>query len=464
MNYKEIISIIILIIPLHATINAIPFQSCCRDEAIMMSRRLPRMEEALSRFINTPDIDPTFFPNIGVAVSGGGWVAAIAELGLLQGLEAIGLLDGIASIATSSGSTWTLSTWLQHASLTDVETYLRPRLEAGFNFDKQTIEDLIKTAQLRHNQGLAFDITAVWGEALTRQFLDHDDDCSTVHSLHNSIEALLNGNYPLPLFTSIIKPQVSLCESTASVFTRRPSPEHEWLEYSPFITRLNGKNTYKIPTPALGVSWNYLLGTWGSAYAFDFADGLGLINEMITGTWGYGLSNIINPLRRWLPKTNFLAPEIPNFMINSDNAFSGQKTLRPVDSGIDLKVPFPPLFDRNTNIIIVCDVSSDRLYKNGQHSLEQAMTYAKKHNIPFPNITDKSIFTGKNTARVIIDDDAPDAPIIIYLASTSEETMTPMNDQEKFTRIRDEMMNLVVKNKDVFRKTITFSARRSAQG
>lgn len=471
-------------------INSFKFATCCPEEKILLEKRLPRMQEAISNFIHTSamsqkvedsapfpreeDTQKAFtdlipynrLPNIGVTVSGGGWVAAIAELGLLKGLRDIGLLDGVASIATSSGSTWMLSTWLnlsrvldERTSLDDVEKYLRERLEEGFTFDKKTLKDWKETFMSRHAMGLPFDITCLWGEALTRQFLDIGSDCSVEHSLSNVSELTLSGLFPLPLFTSIIKPEVSW-GSWAKSFIKKPADvPNTYLEYSPFITRLNGKATPWVSTSKIGVTWNYLLGTWGSAYAGTFKDNGKLLHEALQDANGWR-SNLANACTNCCTVTNPLSPTIPNFLKDTDTPFKDDKMLRPIDSGIELKIPFPPLFDRNTQIIIACDVSSDSEYTNGMHSLQQTARYAQMHGICFPKINTETVLTD-DKVDFIIDRDNPGAPIVIYFKGAPAE-MKPHNTPKEFSDIHNDMYLKVVTAKDTIVAAIAAHLERTS--
>ncbi len=452
------------------SIQAFDFKYQCTDEAAMMVKRLPRIQRAISAFMSEEDVqlDEAHIPNIGVTFSGGGWVAAIAELGMLTALRDIGLLDGVATLATSSGSTWMLSTWLnlsaqnnKLATFEEIKAYLKPRLAEGFIFNKDAIEDYLETFVQRHKKGLPFDITCIWGEALTRQFLDCGDDRSKEYFLHQAHGVAASGDIPLPLFTSLLKPDISWTSSAtswvASFVKDQPQPERAYLEYSPFITRLFGENTPWISTKDLGVTWNYLVGTWGSAYAGSFYDNLSLAHNMLKGKRGVSLAWLQDKCSGCVG-TNPFSPSIPNFMKKCNNQFKGQSVLRPVDSGIELKVPFPPLLDRNTKIMIVGDVSSDSEYKNGRHSVIQAKEWANSHGRLFPQIPEKLSLTDE-VPDLIIDKKNKDAPIIIYFKGAPAD-MKPTNDETLFNKIYNDMYNKVVNNEELFKKAITAHLER----
>lgn len=469
MTYIQGLLMAMFLCTLSVNLDAFRFNYKCNKEEELIKQRFSTMQQSISTFMGYTRkvIKKEQLPHIGISFSGGGWVAAIAELAMLQALEDMGLLGGVASIATSSGSTWALSSWLklsaQHkmkAPIEDVTAYLKPRLAEGFIFNEAAVEDYLDTFVKRHNRGLPFDVTCIWGEALTRQFLDDGDDRSAEHWLHETHDIALSGNLPLPLFTSLLEPERSCvsaaCGWAASWVKEQPKQVRAYLEYSPFITRLFGSSQHCIPTHELNVTWNYLLGTWGSAYAGSFYDDLELADNMLKGKTGLGFMGIVQELCSCFG-TNPLSPAIPNFMKKMDGPFKGQKYLRPVDSGIELKVPFPPVLERGVNIMIVGDVSSDSAYTGGRQSMDAGKNWADARGIPFPVLPDDTTLTD-DTPDIIIDKAQPEAPIIIYFKG-APAVMQPKNDDTLFAQIYDDMYTKVTENHHLFEQAIRYYMR-----
>ncbi len=318
-------------------------------------------------------------------------------------------------------------------------------------------KDWIDIFKTRHNEQLPFDVTCMWGEALTHQFLDIGDNYNDKHLLSNMYETALSGDFPVLLFTSLIEPEVSWSAWARSKvpYFGKPlgKPARAYLEYSPFVVRLFGDKEPRIETHKLGVTWNYLLGTWGSAYAGDFADNLMLADNMLKGKLGWGLGQVKDFCSCSI--TNPLSPSIPNFMFHDEGPFKKQHFLRPIDSGIELKIPFPPLFERNTDIIIAINESSDGEYKNGRNIMEQTKEWADNHGQQCPKITISELSLTDEEPDLIIDQKNPQAPIVIYIKGAPAQ-MQPINDKKLFDKIYNDMYNKVIRSVDLFKTAITY--------
>ncbi len=455
----------------------------CTEELQTWQARFPRIHKTLQQFTQTT-IQPQQCPTLGIVSSGGGFHAAVATLGLLQGLEEIGLLDGIWAMSTLSGSTWLTSAWLKHGySLAALEKFLRLRMNNAFCHDLPTIKEIVDISYEKVKEHKSFSLNDIWGKFLGKVFLDNDQSPEQ-HYLHETAHSIADGNYPFPLFSSVVQKDCSSCFCLPWT-----SEEYNWMEFSPFEVGVIGKSCW-VPTSAFGnrfnngvsndayppESWDFLLGTWGAAYAISPADTFSLLKEYLVGTYKNILSDQkmllditissthlkteeqLIPQRTSIFNWRISPPQVHNFMYNvKGNSFNQQRYLEPLDAGLDIKVPFPPLLRRNIDIYIVCDASSDRTYGNGEHSLSQTKRYAKKHGYQFPAFNEDNIRT--KPISLIIDQKNPTAPIIIYLPSSSDASMFDFDyDDEQFSGIINNMRSKVIEHADYFKKAVTIAS------
>ena len=192
----------------------------CVAEKKVRALRVQMAHDVLQEFVEK-DFLQEETPVIGIACSGGGLRASIATLGLLQGLEKINLLDGVTYLATLSGSTWTAASWiLKEYSLDDLELFFRRRFYKAFDPKKLKIDEIIESVWQKFSSGRILSLNDFWGGILGNVFLKTPEDPSGQHSFLSELAATVNsGNYPIPVFTSIIANE---------------SVPYPWMEYTPY--------------------------------------------------------------------------------------------------------------------------------------------------------------------------------------------------------------------------------------
>lgn len=149
-----------------------------------------------------------------------------------------------------------------------------------------------------------------------------------------------------------------------------------------------------------------LLGFFGSAFCVDIDDFTRLysyeIHHKIFLTF---LKTIIDDLD--LEKSRISSGKAYNFgfkIQQFEHKYSNEKYIRCVDAGIDFNLPFPPLFQRDIDIFIVCDATIG----NTRSNLKTSINSLKNKHYKIPkidyssiNLSEISIFHEKNTVTII---------------------------------------------------------------
>ncbi|MFH1831519.1 MAG: hypothetical protein ABH827_01820 [bacterium] len=445
------------------TINARYDNKLCLAEKQIRAARLERAHETLQNFVQQK------FPNqetpiIGIACSGGGCRAAVAALGLLQGLEDIKLLDSAAYLATLSGSTWLAASWmLKETSLQDLEIFLRKRLYKAFDPNKLKIEEILDSIWDKFSSGRQISLNDIWGGILGNVFLKTPDDVSGQHSyLSDLAPTVASGEYPIPVFTSAIANE---------------SIPYPWMEYTPFEVGSTYLETW-IPTSGFGKEFKnghstdarseetlaYMLGLFGSAYAASVYDAIYYIHAEIAKSFGIDLPDELFTWVTgfWFGNQRIATPKVPNFTykVNKRPMYKDKYLTLP-DAGVAINLPIPALFRRNIDIFIVCDATGGLTPEHTAMQLIQ--NYADTHHIEFPDFNSNDLL--KTSFSVIIDKNNEYAPIIIYVRNLTEISTLDFNYSEKeFTSVLSNVKNSVTNNITGIQEAIKYALQLKATG
>ena len=437
--------------------------SICEDEREQVQCRLSLAHKALQQFTNE-SFKSAETPKIGIVCSGGGLRAAVASLGVLQGLEKIDLLDGTTHIASLSGSTWSTASWMyQDYSLTELEQFFRKGMHQAFYPHKLEIDDIAYTVFSKITSGRPASLNDIYGGLLANVFLKTNNDPSGQNSyLSNLMEKISDGAFPIPIFTSIIGNE------------GQPYP---WMEYTPFEVGSTYLQTW-IPTWACGKkfkqgtssdsryeeNFGFMLGVFGSAYAVSLHDLIEHLVPMISSKFNISLPKELFSWVEWFWFGNkrIAYPQIHNFSYKVDHSpLKKEKYLSLPDAGIDINIPFPPLFRRNMDVYIVADASGGVLESRTPMGL--ARQYAKNHDVEFPNFDPKELTTKR--FHVIIDDYNDFAPVIIYLRNNYETSTFDFDySDEEFSHVISNMRESVLDNVDKIKEAIRYAIRLKREG
>ncbi len=430
----------------------------CDAEKIVAKMRHTKAHKVLQQFTNT-QLNKEDIPRIGVVCSGGAFRAAVAGLGLLQGLERINLLDATSYLATLSGSTWSTASWyVREESLDDTEAFLRGRLHKAFYPNKLKISAIAHNVFSKIKSGRHVSLNDIWGGIIANVFLKTNTDRSGQNSYLSDIEAkVARGHYPIPLFTSIIANQ---------------SPHYKWMEFSPFEVGSDYLQTW-IPSWAFGKKFNngytsdasfeenfgYLLGMFGSAYAISVYDSVNLIKNTISEKFGIPLPSALFSWisNWWFGNKRISPPKVYNPSYYAEpSPLRTSKYLKLVDAGIHINLPFPPLLRRDLDVYIVCDASGGA--SPGGPPLLGAQQWAEKHYKEFPRFDYKE--SQKSEFSVFIDEKNPKAPVVIYVRNSAPHSTFDFDyDAQEFTKIISNVRNSVVANHEHIKHAIGYAIK-----
>ncbi|MFH0898654.1 MAG: hypothetical protein V1855_03685 [bacterium] len=418
----------------------------CPEELVALGLRKQKTHTALQQFCNQlfPEKNT---PTIAIACSGGGFRAAVATLGLLQGLEKIGLLDAVTYIASISGATWTTSSWLVHNyTLDELELFLRKSMYHAFYPENLCLPALALSIISKMQDTRYISINDLWGGMLGDIFLSRIEDFGgqTTH-LSDLAASTLQGKNPIPIFSAVIG---------------ESGPFYQWVEFSPFNVGSPELEVW-IPSWAFGRKFNqgtslstghqetlaYLLGLFGSAYAVNMSDAIKSIEETLENSF-----NVTLPLDcfTWVAKKvwgqkRISPPEVNNFMYQLEKKpYYNNQRLTFVDAGVAFNLPFPPLLRRNVDIYIVCDASGDiRGIINNQ--LKKSQEYAINNGFAFPLLNLQEITT--QDCSIIIDPQNATAPVIIYAPNfTDISTLDLDYSEQDFSLVLNATRNAILNN------------------
>ena len=326
-----------------------------QEEIDALKNRLPRAQQALSRVLGQ-EITQEAVPHIALVLSGGGMRAQCCAAGFTRALEELGLLDAVMYVTSLSGSTWFVAPWtISGLTVKDFIAKFKPQAARRFEADFDV--ELVTNALLRDLvYGEPASIVDVYGTMLAKRFLSPftAKPLQTV-TLNDQKQQVLNGTFPVPLYTSIVT---------------NITP-HKWMEYSPFWIALPALNSWVQPqfygrTFVAGKSTNdaapydlgHLMAVFGSAINVSVREAFGILGK-----------NLLKPLYDIALKTlqefdkgglRVLPEYVHNYMYHMpESSFANQKFLVTVDAGIENGIPIAPLMhhERWPDLIIIMDAS-----------------------------------------------------------------------------------------------------------
>jgi hypothetical protein len=369
-------------------------------------------------------------PTIGFCFSGGGYRSMISSLGFMIGAESTGLLRLGSYISTVSGSTWGLMTFLTrcfaHRGLTlaQFRDITKAKVSQDFwHWESLHWENILKRLEHKYHTYGCIEPADLWGALLADRLLGDLPDGGQNYSF-KKIRNLLSKNCggPYPLFNAIIKNVLP----------------YEWFEVNPFYSKSSYLRTF-VDTQLLGNKFRYghlvdprpekllpeeslgfYMGIFGCPFDANVGDILLQIGAAVPERWGlrdWFMREVTRLIEHFkLEKHNFLATTICNPAFDLERSSYQAETLTLADAGFSCNLGFPPLLNRNVDIIICCDASSDAC-KPKYPELFSEKQYADTHELPFPSLR----YAQEVAPNILIFDKTeegrldPRVPAILYL-------------------------------------------------
>jgi len=418
-----------------------------------------------SAYINRVRNNASELPNIGIAVSGGGYRALMNGAGFVAAADNRvdhstgagqigGLLQATTYLAGLSGGGWLVGSIFNN-NYSSVQTlrdgypdsslwqfsnsiFKGPKRERGIQL-LNTVDyfsTIISEVQKKRDAGFNASITDYWGRALSYQLInDVDGGPAYTWSSIALADNFRSGETPMPLLVADGRaPGETLISLNSTVYEFNPWEMGSWdpttfgfapLEYT-------GSNFSGGVVPQNGNcvkgfdQSGFVMGTSSSLFN-SFLLNINstaippALNEIFTNILS-DLGSDNNDIAQWQPN--------PFFHFNNDtnrNAQSQQLTL--VDGGLDLQnVPLNPLIQpiRHVDVIFAVDSSADTTY-NWPDGASLVATYQRSTNTTiqngtaFPSIPDHNTFINKgfNNRPTFFGCDASNltgpAPLIVYI-------------------------------------------------
>lgn len=388
------------------------------EEQAYLVQREPKVRTALEALTNRK-LTNKKIPTIAIICSGGGYRSMLCSTGFLSGAETIGLLDSITYLCSLSGSTWAIAPWYSaNAPLQKFKNYIikcsnDPLLEAT-----PQEEDLISQAlavKKQYKQSLT--LADPYGSLFANVLLQYNNNKRHITYLSEQTTRIKEAAFPYPLYCAIDG------HEDAGEYP-------DWFTFSPYEIGNLFTGTY-IPSWALGrtfsqgISTNnapeqslgYLMAIWGAAFAANIHEVLESGEASNNATLINIVKDILAPIedKRVLPFWG----KISNY--DHQEGKKQHKSLRLVDAGLDINVPYPPISglcpERIADIIICMDASAGTI----GNTLKKCKEFAQHHHLPFPPISYNNI--DKKTISIFNDTTSPTTPTIIYMPCISDHEL-----------------------------------------
>ncbi|KIX06964.1 uncharacterized protein Z518_04940 [Rhinocladiella mackenziei CBS 650.93] len=418
-----------------------------------------------SQYIDRVSNNASALPNIGIAVSGGGWRANNNGAGAIKAFDSRtpdttqegglgGLLQATTYLSGLSGGGWLVGSLFMN-NFTTVGALQADDTGSVWEFGNSILEgpeesgvQLLNTAEYystlysdvdgKDDAGFEISLTDIWGRALSFQLINATDGGPAyTWSSINLAQEFQNGNQPLPMLVTLARaPDEKLIPGNSTVY-----------EFNAFEMGSWDPTSYGfVPMKYLGTNWtagevpnNEQCVVGFDNAGFVMGTSSSLFNQFILQLNGtdipQGLQDLLYSLLELIDEdNNDIADFTPNpfYHYNRQTNPSANSTrLTLVDGGEDLQnIPFHPLIqpNRHVDVIFAIDSSADTeyLWPNGASIIA---TYERSlsdisNGTAFPSIPDKNTFLnlGLNSHPVFFGCDTSNftegtniPPLVVYL-------------------------------------------------
>ncbi|MBN2267578.1 MAG: hypothetical protein JW725_04570 [Candidatus Babeliaceae bacterium] len=453
----------------HATVRPLSRGGMGECEIAFNKLREERCCRAISDFIGeSVSLEET--PSIDVLCSGGGVRASLWTLGGLKALEESKILPMTNRVASLSGSTWTVASWMiSGKSFNEFYGDMMDRITNGFfqwGVDEQleALHDMLPVITEAVIRTIIFEGTPlpspailIYGLMLGASYLGVEPkELLTTHLAQQGMY-LTHGEHPLPLYTFIVpvmlrtegSSETENCVVNAvnisedEIANDRASKRgYLFGECSPFeVAYLDcvGSDGASVPTWSVGSSfvagsaakinpplplctW---MGIWGSAISASFRE----IYEHVLKT---AEPRILFSALQQLVMTSFgdirlFAYKMRNFTRKMNDVVDPKSSKHAVvDAGLACNIPIWTIRpERSSDLVIIFDASGN-VADGGE--LQKAEVYAQQHAIPFPKIDYEKALS----QPVSIFDDGPGKPVVVYIPIIKNERYNQQFDPLKY--------------------------------
>jgi lysophospholipase len=432
-------------------------------------------------------------PNVGIAISGGGYRALMNGAGFLAAADnrtenstAAGQIGGLLQLSTYlsslSGGGWLVGSIFANNFTTVValrdgspgsslwqfnDSILQGPAENGSSIlnTADYYKNIVEEVANKQDAGFNASITDYYGRAISYQLVNATDGGPAYTFSSIALEGnFVAGETPFPILVADERaPGTSIISLNSTVFEFNPYEMGSWdpTTYGFAPTRYLGTNfsagvALEAESCVRGFDQiGYVMGTSSS-----------LFNQFIlqlnsTGLSGVLLTAAMSALSNLNESENDIAPYQPNpfYHFNNDtnrNAFSKQLTL--VDGGEDLQnIPLSPLIQpfRAVDVIFAVDASADTTYgwPNGTSlvtTYQRSLNNIIENGTSFPAIPDQNTFVNQGLNErpsffgCDVNNTTHPAPLIVYVPNAPYITLSNISTFD--LSINNTQRNTIIQN------------------
>ncbi|TYJ57307.1 hypothetical protein B9479_002040 [Cryptococcus floricola] len=422
-----------------------------------IDQRKSLVDAAVEKMMAARGLDnPPRVPNIGVALSGGGYRAMLVGLGGVMGLmnessEAAssgtgGWLEATNYMAGLSGGSWAVGSFVANGGALP-STLIQDLYEIDSNLIFPSTgkiafyTELFTESKAKFDKGFSVQLTDIWGLAIGAHVMPDDFQLDktpnfTLSNLAQAVPAYANASLPMPIIIAAERePGELVIAENATVYEFTPYEFGSWAFGSDFkspgaFTPMEFLGTSLDDGAANGTCWkgydqlSFAMGTSATLFNAAFLE----LNGTDTGLLGDFLKDILEDLG----DDQLDVSRVPNpfASINSgDNPVSAFDFITLIDAGeTNQNVPLEPLIEptRNLDAIIAFDASgdTDTTWPNGsapRTTFERAQVLAQYQNVNvrMPEVPSVNGFVngGFNSRPTFFGCNDTDTPILVFVPS-----------------------------------------------
>jgi|GEM_PF-5917863 len=245
------------------------------EEEAYAQRKTLAINARLQELTGKP-VNIAYTPTIALSISGGGFRAMLASLGVLGALEELQVLPLVKYAAGISGGTWALMPWIVSKKpileyVAALPTYIAEQTDEKMLIN--SLEDFRTIRQIKELFGGSTSMVDLYGIVLSKRLIMPLVEKHFAVKLSGLAHTLTPALHPIPLCAAVM-PYFSKDVTTYDWFTMSPwRIEHAASGYSipTWATSRHfnhGMSYDSAPEPLLG----HFLGVWGSAFSASIED------------------------------------------------------------------------------------------------------------------------------------------------------------------------------------------------
>ncbi len=425
------------------------------EEQLVLQKQKNYTKPALAKFLDT-SLTPEQDLTIAFCGSGGGYRAMLSTVGFLTGAERIGLLPATNYMSALSGSTWALGPWTSlNMPINQFRAQLVGKTQNMLSLAGKEIlpaptgkqlSNLISILELKYLFHESVTSVDLWGAMIANKLFEPIPNRQNIY-MSSQRQIIEDVNHIFPIYTAV-NPVETL--------------NYHWFEFTPYEAGctdlksfspiwafgrkfLNGESLSSSTTAgkqyAPEQTLGFYLGIFGSAFTVNLDEILDMMrkDEAVPDQDADELDvkiKIIDKIAKNLAgikniKQARISPaKVMNFTYGlASSPLKDQKKITLVDAGLAFNLPLPPLLrpERKIDVIFIFDSSADAGMAG---ELKKAEAYARKNNLPFPQI-DYSL-ARTQVMSVFRDEHDVKIPTIIYLPLIKDAALPSIQKDARF--------------------------------